>query len=99
MALSFRGRDKRLRRFFARGRIGRYLPRFFFPFFNLGRIRDDLNLSLVIAEAHPTTESLLVKAPQTPLVIVMIGRTKQCPAQPVARDVGEISLGGLRLGN
>src|SRR5207244_13656406 len=57
----------------------------------------DLNLALVIGEAHSPAEALLVQIPQPSLIIVVISRAEQCAAQSAARDVGKISFERLGL--
>src|SRR2546421_233614 len=97
MPLRFRGRRKRDWRFFAQRRIRRHFARVFLPFFDLGRIGDDLNLTLVIAETHSPAEALLVQIAEPALIIMMTGRAEKCSAQSAAGDVGEISFDRLRL--
>ena len=53
---------------------------------------------MVIAKAHSAAEALLIQISQSTLVVVMIGRSQQCAAESIARDVREISLERLRLG-
>ena len=59
----------------------------------------DFDLPLKILEAHPAAVTLLVKVPQLRLIAVMIRRSEQRAADPVARDVCEVPLDrlGLRL--
>src|SRR5207244_1786920 len=97
MPLRFRCRRKGDRRFVAQGRERRHFARVFLPFLNFGRIDNDLNLALVIGEAHPPAKTLLVQIAEPALIIMMIGRAEERPAQPAPRHVGEISFDRLRL--
>src|SRR5438067_2913882 len=97
--LRFRHRRKRLGRFVAQRRERGHFARVFFPFLDLRRISHDLDLALVIGKAHATAETLLVQISETTLIIVMIGRAEKRSAQSAARDVGEISLDRLGLGD
>ena len=87
MPLRFRGGREGRRNLLAASRIGRHLPSLFFPALNQLRIIHDLDLSLIIGEAHPAAKALLVKAAQLQLIIVMIRRPKKCPAQPASRHI------------
>ena len=72
--------------------IRRDIARLLFPFFHHRRVADDIDLLLIIEEAHPPAEAGLVKGAQLRLIIVMIGRAEQRAAEPAARHVGEIAL-------
>jgi len=54
-------------------------------------------LALVIGEAHPPAKALLVQITEPALIIMMIGRAEEHPAQFAAGDVGKISFDRLRL--
>src|SRR5207302_2433598 len=77
MPLRFRCRRKRDRRFVAQGRKRRHFARVFLPFLDFGRIGDDLNLALVIGEAHPPAKALLVQIAEPALIIMMIIRDRK----------------------
>ena len=68
-------------------RVGSDLPSLFFPAINQLGIIHNLDLSLVIREAHTAAKALLVKATQLQLIIVMVRRAKKCPAQPASRYI------------
>src|SRR5207249_11691790 len=97
MPLRFCCRRKRYRRLVTQGRERRHFARVFLPFLDFGRIGDDLNLALVIGEAHPPAKALLVQITEPALIIMMIGRAEERPAQFAAGDVGKISFDRLRL--
>src|SRR5260370_6576375 len=99
MPLRFRCRRKRDRRFVAQGRERRHFARVFLPFLDFGRIGDDLNLALVIGEAHPPAKALLVQIAEPALIIMLIGRDEERPAEFAAGDVGKISFDRLCLGD
>src|SRR5436305_752741 len=87
MPLCFGRRRECQRNFFAARRVGSHLPSLSFPALNQLRIIHNLDLSLVIREAHPAAKALLVKATQLQLMIVMVRRAKKCPTQSASRDL------------
>src|SRR5437667_904997 len=99
MPLCFGRRRECQRNFFAARRVGSHLPSLSFPALNQLRIIHNLDLSLVIREAHPAAKALLVKATQLQLIIVMVRRAKKCPTQSASRDICEISLDRFGFGN
>src|SRR6476620_7422214 len=88
---------KRNRRLRILHMISRYAPRLLFPLLDHGRIADDVDLALVIGEAHPPAEARLVKITKLRLIGVMVRRAEQRAAQPAARDIRKIAFQRLRL--
>src|SRR5206468_825125 len=99
MPFRFRGRRKRHRAFFAQSCVSRHLPRFVFPALDQGGVAYDFDLPLVIGKTYATAETLLVKAAQLRLIIVMVSRAEERSAQSASRDIREISLNWIRLHN
>src|SRR4030095_320116 len=97
MPFCFGSGRKHRRIFFADGCVCRHGPRFVFPALDQRWIIHDLDLPLIIGKAHSAAKTLLVKAAELRLIMVVVRWSKKRSAQSTSRYIREISLDGIRL--